>query len=258
MSDETESKEKIDFSYNLKTYLSFLKNYKLSDDVAFRFSNRDWAEWPLNAEKYGSWISSVNGNGHVVNLFMDYETFGEHQWSDTGIFDFMRQLPYEIYKHPDNSFMTVSEAAHAFPVSDVVDMPQLTSWADIERDLSAWRGNNLQEAALSGIYALEVTVKATNDPILLDIWRKLQTSDHFYYLCTKYWSDGDVHKYFSPYESPYEAYRRYSHAVEDLKLRLATTKSEARLPTEASAKAGSSKSEKAVSKKSPKFSRRSS
>jgi alpha-amylase len=197
-----------------------LKNYKLSDDIAFRFSNRDWPEWPLTAEKYASWLSAANGSGHVINLFMDYETFGEHQWQDTGIFDFMRQLPVEILKHPDNSFMTVSEAAYGFPISDTVDMPKLTSWADVERDLSAWRSNPMQETALKSLYDLEKDVFSGGDDQLIEDWRRLTTSDHFYYMCTKWFSDGDVHKYFSPNKTPYEAYINFMNILHDLRLRV--------------------------------------
>lgn len=201
-----------------------LKNYKLSDDIAFRFSNRDWSEWPLTADKFGHWVSAINGNGQVVNLFMDYETFGEHQWEDSGIFQFMSHVPDTLLHHPDNTFMTVGEAAHAFPVSDVVDMPQMTSWADMERDLSAWRSNPMQEAALQALYGLENDVIASGDDYLIDDWRKLTTSDHFYYMCTKWFSDGDVHKYFSPNETPYEAYINFMNVLHDVRLRVYANK----------------------------------
>lgn len=199
-----------------------LKNYRLSDDVAFRFSDRTWKGWPLMANTYADWIAA--SPGHCVNLFMDYETFGEHQWADTGIFDFLRALPGEFHKR---------QIRMCCP-SDVIDLwdtkkPKGTfdahaciSWADLERDLSAWLGNNIQHAAMESIYGLETAVYASQNPQLIQLWRRLQTSDHFYYMCTKYWNDGDVHKYFSPYDSPYEAYRRYSHAICDLRNRLNT------------------------------------
>jgi len=196
-----------------------LKNYALSDDIAFRFSNRHWKEFPLTAEKFASWIHSVNGNGHVVNLFMDYETFGEHQWADTGIFDFMAHLPDAILRHPDNNFMTPSEVVNAYPAMDVVDVPHLISWADTERDLSAWLGNPMQSGALHEVYRLERLIKQLGDPQLLADWRRLQTSDHFYYMCTKYFADGDVHKYFNPYDSPYDSYINYMNVLDDLKRR---------------------------------------
>jgi alpha-amylase len=196
-----------------------LKNYRLSDDVAFRFSNRDWSAYPLRAETYADWLS-WNAD-HSVNLFMDYETFGEHQWADTGIFDFLRHLPEEFYAKGLRT-ATPSEVLKEWGNrdTDVYDAHAVTSWADMERDLSAWQGNHIQECALSAIYAMEEAVKATGDERLIEDWRKLLTSDHLYYMCTKYWSDGDVHKYFSPYDSPYEAYRRFSHALCDLKSRL--------------------------------------
>lgn len=197
-----------------------LKNYKLSDDIAFRFSSKEWSEWPLTVPKFGQWVSAVNGNGELINLFMDYETFGEHQWEDTGIFHFLEALPEEILKHPDNSFVTPSEAVTRFnPVSEL-DIHNFVSWADVERDLSAWRSNPIQHDALAKIYALEDDVLSTGDQQLIDDWRRLQTSDHFYYMCTKWWNDGDVHKYFSPYGSPYEAFINYMNALQDIKLRV--------------------------------------
>jgi len=196
-----------------------LKNYRLSDDLAFRFSNRGWSEWPLTADKYGQWIANVNGNGQVVNLFMDYETFGEHQWEDTGIFEFLRHFPAEVLKHPDNDFVTVSEAAERYSAADEVDVHHYISWADVERDLSAWLGNGMQQGAIQELYRIGKAVKGMDDPDLLEAWRRLTTSDHFYYMCTKWFNDGDVHKYFSPYESPYDAYISYMNALNDLALR---------------------------------------
>lgn len=197
-----------------------LKNYKLSDDIAFRFSEKSWREWPLTADKYASWISRINGNGQVVNLFMDYETFGEHQWEDKGIFAFMERLPKEILKHKDNNFLTISEAVARYPAQGEVDVPNVVTWADTQRDLSAWVGNAIQTSAINFIYQLEEKVLATKDKKLIDDWRKLQISDHFYYMCTKWFADGDVHKYFNPYESPYDAFISYMNAATDLKLRV--------------------------------------
>ena len=196
-----------------------LKNYRLSDDIAFRFSNRDWPEWPLKAEKFTQWVNAVNGCGFVVNLFMDYETFGEHQWEDTGIFDFLRHLPEQILKHPDNNFKTPSEVVKAYAPVDSIDIPHTISWADIERDLSAWLGNPMQENALAELYRLEVNVKKTADADIINDWRKLQTSDHFYYMCTKWFSDGDVHKYFNHYNSPYDAYINFMNVLDSLEAR---------------------------------------
>jgi alpha-amylase len=196
-----------------------LKNYSLSDDIAFRFSNRGWSQWPLTAEKFARWVCKVNGNGHVVNLFMDYETFGEHQWEDTGIFDFMRHLPEHILRHPDNDFRTPSEIVQAYEPVGTVDVPHLISWADTERDVSAWLGNAMQSNAIHELYRLENKVKkASNEKVLAD-WRKLQTSDHFYYMCTKYFADGDVHKYFNPYGSPYDSYINFMNVLDNLSSR---------------------------------------
>lgn len=196
-----------------------LKNYKLSDDIAFRFSEKSWSQWPLTAEKYGNWVSAVNGNGHVVNLFMDYETLGEHQWADTGIFNFLEKLPEEILKNPDNNFVTPSEAIARYPAMGEIDAPQVVTWADTERDLSAWVGNAIQTSAIEFIYGLEKQVLSSMDKKVIDDWRRLQTSDHFYYMCTKWFDDGDVHKYFNPYESPYDAFISFMNVASDLKLR---------------------------------------
>lgn len=206
-------------SVPVKKIKTLLKNYQLSDDIAFRFGNAHRSNTPLLADTFADWVKASHGD--TVNLFMDYETFGEHQWADTGIFDFLASLPRAFN---DRGIATLTPSASAVRYGrgklSVLDAHAPVSWADTERDLSAWRGNHLQEAALAGIYALESLVKKLKNPALLDVWRKLQTSDHFYYLCTKYWSDGDVHKYFSPYESPYEAFRRYSHALEDFRTNL--------------------------------------
>ncbi len=196
-----------------------LKNYSLSDDIAFRFSNRDWSQWPLTADKFARWINDVNGNGNVVNLFMDYETFGEHQWEDTGIFDFMRHLPEQILKYPDNDFKTPSEIVQCYEAVDTIDVPHLISWADIERDLSAWLGNAMQSNAIHELYQLEKKIKKVGDEKIIADWRKLQTSDHFYYMCTKYFADGDVHKYFNPYDSPYDSYINFMNVLNNLQNR---------------------------------------
>jgi alpha-amylase len=196
------------------------KNYKLSDDIAFRFSEKSWKEHPLTAPKFTNWVNAINGNGNTVNLFMDYETFGEHQWEETGIFNFLRHLPAEVLKHPDNNFKTPSEVVDCYNTVGELDVHNFISWADIERDLSAWIGNEIQNSAIHRVYAMESKVKATNNPELIETWRKLQTSDHFYYMCTKWFSDGDVHKYFNPYDSPYEAFINYMNALHDLDLQI--------------------------------------
>lgn len=197
-----------------------MKNYKLSDDIAFRFSNKGWEEWPLNSEKYAAWISQVNGNGEVINLFMDYETFGEHQWEDTGIFDFLKQMPYEVLRHPDNEFLLPCEVAKKYEVKSDIDIHHFISWADIERDLSAWLGNRMQQIAMSEVYEIGKIVKKSGDKVLIDDWRRLTTSDHFYYMCTKWFADGDVHKYFNPYDSPYDSYINFINVLNDIIIRV--------------------------------------
>ncbi|MBI2580911.1 alpha-amylase [Candidatus Woesearchaeota archaeon] len=196
------------------------KNYRLSDDVAFRFSERSWSEWPLTAEKFGNWISKANGNGNIVNLFMDYETFGEHQWPETGIFNFLKKLPEEILKHPDNGFATPSDIIRTHKPVAEVDVPRLVSWADVERDLSAWTGNSMQQSALQQIYSMETAVKSCGDAKLIEDWRMMQSSDHYYYMCTKWFADGDVHKYFNPYDSPYDGFISFMNILNDIRERL--------------------------------------
>lgn len=200
-----------------------LKHYKLSDDIAFRFSNRDWEEYPLTAPKFAEWVDAHNGDGHVVNLFMDYETFGEHQWEDTGIFEFMKTLPREILGNGKNEFVTPTEALSRFAPVGEIDAPHYVSWADVERDLSAWLSNPIQHDALRTLYELEQDVQRSGKPDVVRDWRRLTTSDHFYYMCTKWFQDGDVHKYFSPYESPYEAFISYMNVLNDLRLRAQNT-----------------------------------
>ncbi len=197
-----------------------LKNYRLSDDIAFRFSNHGWNEYPLTAPKFAGWVSNTNSTGDIVNLFMDYETFGEHQWEETGIFNFLDHLPGEILRHPDNYFVTPSEAVKTLPAVGEIDFPDFVSWADVERDISAWLGNPMQDDAAAKLYALESSVLKTKDQRLITDWRRLQTSDHFYYMCTKWFADGDVHKYFNPYNSPYEAFISFMNVLQDLKLRI--------------------------------------
>lgn len=197
-----------------------MKNYKLSDDIAFRFGDRGWSGWPLTADKFAHWLNE-SGDATNFNLFMDYETFGEHQWDESGIFGFLEHLPKQWLKREGNSFMTVSEAIDSFEPVDHVDMPQTVTWADTERDLSAWLGNAMQASAITALYAMQNRVMDSGDLKLIDDWRRLQTSDHFYYMCTKYFNDGDIHAYFSPYANPYDAFIAFMNAYHDMKFRLA-------------------------------------
>lgn len=195
-----------------------LKNYKLSDDVAFRFSEKSWKEHPLTVDKYAQWLSMPQGD--IINLFMDYETFGEHQWEDSGIFEFLKHFPGEVLKNPHNSFITPSEACEKINSVHEISIPDYISWADTERDLSAWMSNAIQKDAMEKLYSMEGRVKNTFDHYLIHDWRKLTTSDHFYYMCTKWFADGDVHKYFNPYETPYDAFITYMNVLKDIQMRL--------------------------------------
>lgn len=207
--------------YGTSSISLLLKNYRLSDDIAFRFSNKSWSEWPLTPEKYHDWVKAALDNDQpLLNLFMDYETFGEHQWKDTGIFDFFEQFIEAWTKDEGNTFYTVSDAIKAHQPVDTISMPHTITWADSGRDLSAWTGNRLQQEALRYIYNLEQDILRTEDQVLIEDWRRLQTSDHFYYMCTKGFNDGNVHAYFSPYNSPYVAFLYYLNAIRDLRWRL--------------------------------------
>ena len=198
-----------------------LRNYKLSDDIAFRFSNREWDEWPLTAEKYAGWLNDKSNPGEVVNLFMDYETFGEHQWADSGIFDFMARLPkVALGKKYDLEFATVSETGKKYQPVAVLHSTHAMSWADEERDVTAWLGNELQDEAFSKLYSLKEKVRAVNSPDFYFVWSFMQNSDHFYYMATKWLSDGDVHTYFNPYGSPYEAFINYMNVLSDFSIEL--------------------------------------
>lgn len=194
------------------------KNYKLSDDIAFRFSNRAWKEFPLTADKFVKWVHGHSGAGDVINLFMDYETFGEHQWRETGIFDFLEHFPELLLTHPHWSILTPSEAIERYAALGELSFHRTVSWADVARDVTAWRGNAMQQRALAEIYALGPDVKRRNNSNLLALWRRLQTSDHFYYMATKSAADAEVHDYFSPYEGPYDAFIHYMNVVKDLKM----------------------------------------
>jgi len=203
-----------------------LKYYQLSDDIAFRFSDRDWPEYPLTVGKFVNWIDHLTlaekkNRNQFLNLFMDYETFGEHQWAESGIFDFMQHFPDEVLKREHLGFATPKETfALSNYQQEALSFPEPVSWADEQRDLSAWLENDMQHNAIETLYELLEKVKTKGDPQLLEIARKLSTSDHFYYMCTKYFQDGDVHKYFSPYDSPDQAYIYYINALADLEERL--------------------------------------
>ncbi|PRY99823.1 polysaccharide deacetylase family protein [Marinilabilia salmonicolor] len=197
-----------------------LKNYKLSDDIAFRFGDKGWHEWPLTSNKFAGWLKDLDKKEEVVNLFMDYETFGEHQKKESGVFEFLEYLPAEILKHKSLKFGTPSEVAARLQVVAPVNVPNPISWADEERDLTAWLGNEMQQEAFDKLYAQLPKMNRCTDSRLLKDWNYLQCSDHFYYMCTKFFSDGDVHAYFNPYETPYEAFINYMNVLSDFAIRL--------------------------------------
>ncbi len=193
-----------------------LRHYSLSDDMSYRFSARWFSGWPVTADKYASWLSACHGE--TINLFMDYETFGEHQWEDTGIFWFLKDLPGKILDHNHMDFATPTEVVDKFPVRGDIDVSDLEtiSWADRERDPSAWLGNSMQRLTFAELERVGKLVLATKNKELISTWRFLQTSDHLYYMCTKNWGDGDVHKYFSPYGTPSEAFEGMIKAISQL------------------------------------------
>ena len=197
-----------------------LKNFRLSDDIAFRFSEQSWEGWPLTTDKFVDWLNQADEKEEVINLFMDYETFGEHQWEETGIFDFMRNLPARVFSHSNFGFATPSELAEKLQPVSQIHVPNEISWADEERDLTAWLGNDLQDEAFDKLYALKEKVQHCEDPQIWQDWLYLQTSDHFYYMCTKWFSDGDVHKYFNPYGTPYDAFINYMNVLADFIIRV--------------------------------------
>lgn len=197
-----------------------LKNYRLSDDIAFRFSDRAWKEWPLTVPKYQKWLDDACLNGNLINLFMDFETFGEHQWQDTGIFNFIDSLIDSWLSQYENKFLTVSEACDFEEPVGEISMPETVTWADTERDLSAWLSNSMQSSAESNLYGLRDQILSTRDGKLIADWRYLTTSDHPYSMCTKYWNDGDVHAYFSAYASPYESFMYFMNVFRDIEYRL--------------------------------------
>ena len=208
---------------------TLLRNAPLSDDLGFRFSDQNWSEWPLTPEKFASWVKEAPGD--VVNLFMDYETVGEHQWKDTGVFEFWEKLP-EVMLDEGVHWVTPGEVVDLFSANREYDCHWPTSWADAERDLSAWTGNVMQQEAIAKIHRLEEEVLAAKDPDLTHVWAKLQTSDHFYWMSTKGGTDGSVHQYFSPYSSPYDAYIYFMNALGDLQVRLRRIREERQAATQ--------------------------
>jgi alpha-amylase len=197
-----------------------LRNFVLSDDIAFRFSNRDWNAWPLTAEKYASWINKLASKSELLNIFLDYETFGEHNWKESGIFDFLYHMPGTVLKKTPFRFMTPTEISEKLQPVSAISIPSPISWADEERDITAWLGNELQIAALDKLYSMAGKVNKCEDNLIKKDWEYLQSSDHFYYMATKFFSDGAVHAYFNPYETPYDAFMNYMNVLSDFEMRL--------------------------------------
>ncbi len=181
------------------------RNYRLSDDIGYRFSDRNWDQYPLTADKYAAWLATTPGD--VVFIAIDYETFGEHHWPETGIYEFLRWLPGEILKWHHLYTSTPYEAAFKYPVRDVYDVPPWStiSWAD-ERDVSAWLGNYMQHNAFKMLVDLRPYVKAIGKQEITRLWKLLSISDHYYYAATKFGSIEQVHSYFSPYKNAPDAY----------------------------------------------------
>ncbi|MDZ4774182.1 MAG: glycoside hydrolase family 57 protein [Planctomycetota bacterium] len=208
-----------------------LRDYLRADDIAFRYSNKTWDQWPLTPEKFARWIHEAGPKDAFIGLFMDYETFGEHQWKETGIFDFFAGVPDAVLANPRFRFRTPSDVVKEHPAVGKLAIPRPVSWADAERDVSAWLGNPMQRAANDALYAIRPAVMELaekGEPRLLDHWRRLSTSDHLYYMCTKHFSDGEVHKYFSPYQSPHDAFIAFMNVLDDLARRAGQEKTSER------------------------------
>jgi alpha-amylase len=197
-----------------------LRNFRMSDDIAFRFSNKGWSEYPLTAEKFAEWLKKLDKKEETVNLFLDYETFGEHQWMESGIFEFLKALPKVVYKHTNFSFSTPSEIAEKLLPVSTISVPYPISWADEERDLTAWLGNELQVDAFNRLYSITDKVNRCQDEKLKKDWRYLQSSDHFYFMSTKFFTAGATQAYYNPYETPYDAYINYMNVLSDFILRV--------------------------------------
>ena len=227
-----------------------LRNYTLSDDIAFRFSDKNWQDWPLTGDKFLGWIKSAAHNDEIVNLFMDYETFGEHQKAQSGIFDFMRYFPEVVIKDGEFEFVTPEQAGRKHKAVASLDVPDPISWADEERDITAWLGNELQSDAFQKLYGVteKLSLISENDP-LWDDFGHLQESDHFYYMCTKFFSDGAVHKYFNPYDTPYEAFINYMNVLSDFILRVDDANSVSDVKFAAGKKSAPAKAKSATTEK---------
>lgn len=197
-----------------------MRNFKLSDDIAFRFADTNWADYPLTADKFVNWLEKIDPKDEVVNLFLSYEAIGDRQAKETGIFDFIESLLVKIVKHPALKLATPSEMIEELQPISRVSVPNPISWADEERDLTAWLGNSMQKEAFGKLYKLSAQIRKCTDEDLLKDWNYLQVSDHFYYMSTKFFSDGKDHSYFNPFDSPFEAFVNYMNVLSDFKIRI--------------------------------------
>lgn len=196
-----------------------LKNSRFSDDISFRFSNSEWNEYPLTADKFINWINGLPQEEQIVNLFMNYETLGELQPRESGIFEFLKALPRFAFEN-DVNFITPSEAISKLKPVAQLSVPTPMSWADEARDTSAWLGNNLQNEAFHKLYSIAERVRLCEDRKLKQDWYYLQASDHFYYMCTKHFNDGSVHSHYSPYDTPFAAFTNYMNVLSDFIVRV--------------------------------------
>ncbi|WP_340111464.1 glycoside hydrolase family 57 protein [Maribellus mangrovi] len=197
-----------------------MRNFKLSDDLAFRFSNGNWSEYPLTAEKFIGWLNKLEKTEEVVNLFLSYESFGERQPAESGIFEFLEAFAKQVVKSDELAFATPAEIVEKLQPISVVNVPESISWADEERDLTAWLGNGMQKEAFNKLYELSSRMKRCRDDELLKDWNYLQVSDHFYYMSTKHSLDGSQNRSQNPFDSPYDAFINYMNVLSDFKMRL--------------------------------------
>ena len=192
-----------------------LKNSKLSDDIAIRFSDKNWSEYPLTSEKYADWVSHSLQDTEVLNLFMNYEVIGHYNRAESGIFDFLKYFIQQIAENPNYQFLLPKEVTKKYTAKDILPVPYPISWTDEERDITSWLGNELQKEAFTELFKIQPLVKKKKNAELNEDYSRLQASEHFYFMRTKLFSGADYHKYILPYESPYEAFINYMNVLSD-------------------------------------------
>lgn len=228
-----------------------MRNFQMSDDLAFRFSEQRWSEWPLTAKKYLGWINAMKDSEEVVNIFLNYETFGEYQWAETGIFDFMKAFAANLIQEAKHQFKTVSEVSGKLQPVSGLHVPYPISWADEERDLTAWLGNELQKEAFDKLFQIEEWVKNSGNSQLEQEWEKLQTSDHFNFMSTKWFSDGMVFRTVNPFNSPYDAFINYMNVLSDFTIRVERAGASKKQTVDAPAKKTRTTAKTTTSKEKP-------